>query len=515
MGKLFKVNDDLFADDCGISGKSFFLGDKAYDEEKARMPLPDFREIKHLLPVPFREGHNIDTDCYMKAFEIAFGNLKKAKREAGFVSDFIDTAFNGYLFMWDSSFIMMFTSYADHIFDFQATLDNFYSHQHRDGFICREICEDQDGAQFTRDDPASTGPNVLPWAEWEHYLKTRDKDRLAKVFDPLCAYHRWVRNNRSWQDGSYFSCGLACGMDNQPRQKGYEPTVSHGFMSWIDATSQACLSAETLIAMSKELGRDSEPFVKELEEECKRIKNIVNERMWDEKTSFYYDTDRRGKITGVKTIGAYWALLAGIVPEDRAKAFAAHLDDEGEFKRPVMIPTLPKDDPHYRADGGYWLGGVWAPTNYMVLKGLEKYGMHEKAHEIAKNYVAAVTEAFAKYGSIYENYAPEEAGPGSPAKSDFVGWSGLGPVAILFEYVFGIKPKSDGTVEWRVFLTDAHGIKGYRLGANIIDLYCAGRGDTCEKPEITIKCTLPVKVRVIWEKGEFVCEGILGDGEKD
>ena len=54
----------------------------------------------------------------------AFGNLRKAKAEAGFVSNFIDTAFNGNLFMWDSTFIVMFGKYASRIFDFQRTLDS-------------------------------------------------------------------------------------------------------------------------------------------------------------------------------------------------------------------------------------------------------------------------------------------------------------------------------------------------------------------------------------------------------
>ena len=69
----------------------------------------------------------------------AFKNLRKPTPANGFVSDFIDTAFNGCIFMWDSAFILMFAKYARQIFHFQGTLDNFYGKQHADGFICREI----------------------------------------------------------------------------------------------------------------------------------------------------------------------------------------------------------------------------------------------------------------------------------------------------------------------------------------------------------------------------------------
>jgi hypothetical protein len=81
------------------------------------------------------------------------------------VSNFIDTAFNNCLFMWDSAFILLFARYRTHThthtartarteyafvlmnavaspagrygsraFDFQRTLDNFYAKQHPDGY---------------------------------------------------------------------------------------------------------------------------------------------------------------------------------------------------------------------------------------------------------------------------------------------------------------------------------------------------------------------------------------------
>ncbi len=41
----------------------------------------------------------------------AFRNIKPAGTENGFVSNFIDTAFNNCLFMWDSAFILLFARY--------------------------------------------------------------------------------------------------------------------------------------------------------------------------------------------------------------------------------------------------------------------------------------------------------------------------------------------------------------------------------------------------------------------
>lgn len=52
-------------------------------------------------------------------------------------------------------------------------------------------------------------------------------------------------------------------------------------------------------------------------------------------------------------------------------------------------------------------------------------------------------QVFNDTGTVWENYSPEEAAPGSPAKPDFCGWGGLGPVAVLFEFIFGLCPVSD------------------------------------------------------------------------
>lgn len=500
MGKLFQVNDNLVYAVDPQAAKNSFIG---MTPENA--PLPIYEEIVDRLPLPVWEGHAATVACYHKAWQIAFRNLRQPVASAGFVSNFIDTAFNGYLFMWDSAFIVMFGKYANHIFDFQKTLDNFYARQHLDGFICREICEAQAGEMWTRDDPASTGPNILPWAEWEYYLSTGDLERLSRVFDPLCAYHRWLQQHRSWPDGAYWSCGLSCGMDNQPRQTPeYDATCHHGFMSWIDTCAQQYLSAHILMRMAHLLGREDE--VGWLKEEASRLSRTVNEKMWSAQDAFYYDTDRDGVLRGVKTVGAYWTLLADLVPPERRDAFVAHLNNEKEFKRPNRIPSLSADHPAYVPDGGYWCGGVWAPTNYMVLCGLHRYGYHTLAHEIAKDYVSNVVQAFQESGTLFENYAPEAAKRGTPSKDEFVGWTGLAPISILFEYVFGLHPDAmKKKITWHVHLTDRHGVMRYPLGAATVDVICEARTSAEERPVVHVTGAPGVTVEVIYADGQSYC----------
>lgn len=490
--RLFRVNENLKYDNNRFADNNTFINGPRYDVD-----IPIYEEIMDKLPKPVWEGHEDAIACYYKAWKIGFGNIKKALPEAGFVSDFIDTAFNGFLFMWDSSFIVMFGKYASRIFNFQKTLDNMYSHQHKDGFICREICESRDGELWHRDDPASTGPNVMPWAEWEYFCSTGDIERLSKVFDPLCGYHLWLQRNRSWPDGSYWSCGLACGMDNQLRMPPeFNDRISHAFMSWIDACAQQYLSASLLIKMADVLDRRDE--VKWLEEELELLKNTINNTMWSEEDAYYYDKRRDGSLTGVKTVGSYWTLLSDLVPEERLEAYISHLDNEEEFKRPNRVPSIAANDPGYEPpEGGYWRGGVWAPTNYMVLKGLEKHGYNKLAYEIASDYLGCVVKVFNEEDTLFENYSPEDAAPGH-ARRDFVGWTGLAPISIMFEYVFGIKADAQNKkITWHVNLTDRHGIENYPLGDATVDLICESRKSSDEEPKITVKSDKPITLEII------------------
>jgi glycogen debranching enzyme len=470
---------------------------------REQAPLPEFGAAKRLLPAPYWPGRERTVACYWKAWEIAFRNLRQPAPQSPLIANFIDTAFNDCTFMWDSSFMTMFGRYGSRAFNFQRTLDNFYSRQHADGFICREIAVRDGTDRFERFDPASTGPNIMPWAEWEYYLHFQDKSRLAKVFPVLLAYTQWLRAHRTWPDGSYWSSGWGCGMDNQPRlPRGYHVAFDHGHMAWCDTTLQQIFANKLLARMAVEIGRAGE--VGEIIAEAEWLAGFVNQHMWDDRAAFYCDRFRAGTLSRTKTIGAYWALLAEVVSGDRLRRFVAHLCDPQQFARPHRVPTLSADDPAYDASGGYWLGGVWAPTNYMVLRGLGVAGEDALAHEIAINHLEQVVAVFEATGTLWENYAPESASPGRPAGKDFVGWTGLSPIAILFENVFGLRPDvRRNELTWDIRLLDEHGVERYPFGAGVtLDLRCARRNSPEEEPVITAAATHPVTLVVQWAAGK-------------
>jgi glycogen debranching enzyme len=307
-------------------------------------------------------------------------------------------------------------------------------------------------------------------------------------------------------------------MDNQPRftqrpagEIGWpERLTYHGHAVWIDACLQQVLSAGLLLRMADALGRLEE--VDDLREERDRLCMTINERLWNEETAFYHDELADGTLSDVHTVGAYWALLADVVPHERIARFVGHLEDPRSFGRPHRVPSLSADHPEYDPGGGYWLGSVWPPTNYMVLRGLDRAGYHDLAHEISREDLDNVVKVFEETGTLWENYAPERAASGNRAKDDFVGWSGLAPVAGLFEYVMGLRADAPkGRLQWDVRLLERHGVNGYPFGREgVLDLSCATRSSAEEEPEIHARSTIPLELAIRWDGGE---KTIVAPGE--
>jgi len=248
--------------------KNIFVSENTFRTDKPKNISPkSFSEAKKILPSPIWKGHDKEIEMYWQAWEIAVGNIRQPQEGSGFVSPYLDVAYNGNIFMWDDSFMMMFARYGFRFFPFQGTLDNFYAKQHPDGFICREIRSDGSDC-FERYDPTSTGPNLLPWAELLYYRQYGDIDRLHKIFPALSAYAQWWKLNRTWKDGTYWSSGWGTGMDNLPRvPDGYNQIFSNGHLSWLDTNLQQYLVDWAMMQIGFYIERWQE--IEDMEEEMK------------------------------------------------------------------------------------------------------------------------------------------------------------------------------------------------------------------------------------------------------
>jgi glycogen debranching enzyme len=418
--------------------------------------------VKSRLPQPVLPAHADWVELYWLAWSLLAGQMKRGTPENGFAQDYLDAGFSENIFQWDTCFIAAFARYGGHVFPVGPSLDNFYSKQHDDGFICREI--GPDGADYwPKSSEQSINPPLFAWAEWLCYQISGDKKRLRRVLPHLDRYYNWVAYNHRMADGLYWTSNMGSGMDNSPRC-GWQ---------WVDITAQQALAARMLnqIAHRVKDGSLEAHYRTEYDELVGRI----NRLMWDEQDEFYHDTLHRAHMdcgfARCKTLAGFWPLLAGIVPPDRTARLVAHLQNPSEFGRPHPFPTLSADHSSYMPTGGYWLGGVWPPTTYMVIKGLAANGYADLARRSAERHLEHLAQVVAETGTLWEDYAPESAAPGLPSRPNFVGWTGLGPVAMLIEDVLGIEVDAPTqAIHWRLRQGETHGIRNLRMGGNVVNL---------------------------------------------
>ena len=481
--------------------KNIFVAENEFRTAGPQTIIPrPYEEAVEILPAPFWDGHEEEVDMYWHAWKIAVGNIRQPQEGSGFVSPYLDIAYNGNIFMWDASFMMQFAIYGYRYFPFQRSLDNFYAKQHPDGFICREIRADGSDC-FERYDPVSTGPNLLPWVELAYYRQFGDIDRLHHIFPALCAYAQWWKLNRTWPDGTYWSSGWGTGMDNMPRvPDGYNPIFSNGHMVWLDTNLQQILVDESLLQIGFYIERWQE--IEDMEDEIRALKGYINSFMWDDNTGFLYDRYADGSLCPAKGIGAYWALQTDVLDKDRLDRLVSHLSDTTEFCRPHRVPSLSAGHEKYNPAGRYWQGGVWPGTNYMVIDGLWEKGYRDLAMDIAINHYNSVFQVWKDTGTFYEYYAPEKIEPGFMARKDFVGWTGLPPIAIFIEYVLGIRSDySQGVIEWDIHNLERHGIQRYPFGPDgCVALSVEKRKRHGDSPVIHVETDVPFDLVVTWGK---------------
>lgn len=357
------------------------------------------------------------------------------------------------VFFWDTAFTAMWAKYYSDVLPVEQSMDNLYRLQDDDGFISRQYRPDTE-TKWSKEHPISFAPPVLSWFELDFFNLKKDFERLKNVYLHLKNHHAFCMENYQRKDGLFVGDPFGCGMDNLPRwprgwdgdeeglalaeeyihpsfadskllrdENGYYTHFSWNWQAaYIDMSSQMAFNALCLkqIAEILEKNEDAEQF----EFMHKRIKDVINEKCWSQEHNFYFDLGFDKQIDRFH-IGAFWTLIAGIVPEERVDSFIAYLTDPEKFDRPVPVPTLAFDDPDYNPKGGYWHGSSWPPTTYMVVKGLQSVGAEELAKKLGAQYSDAVTELFEKTGTLWENMSPESFVPGKPAQPDFCGWAGL------------------------------------------------------------------------------------------
>jgi glycogen debranching enzyme len=385
---------------------------------------------------------------YKTALDIARSKVRGGPADPAYPKPFVDAAFSKHIFLWDTCFIATYAKYHQGELPIANALDNFYVRQDDDGFICREYNEL--GKPFWPKDH----PPLFAFAELELYSQSRDPARLRSSYPVLTRFFDFLIRTYRREDGLFFSDALGSGMDNIERYPAgwrddhrgiplhnlYPQVFDYKGLNaeWnrqgrsVDFSAQMALFADNLATIAGIIGRPGD--VARYSRLHDEIGAAVNAHCWSEADGFYYDLGYGAQIRR-KHIGMFWVMLAGIAPPDRLRRLLGHLTDPGEFWRAFPVATWPADQVGFNPAGGYWKGGVWAPTNYMVIRGLQRCGQHALAERLARRYYWCVAQVYKATGTFWENYAPDALSKGNIAQPNFCGWTGLVPIAIQREFI--------------------------------------------------------------------------------
>ena len=86
------------------------------------------------------------------------------------------------------------------------------------------------------------------------------------------------------------------------------------------------------------------------------------------------------------------------------------------------------------------------------------------------------------------------------ARKDFVGWTGLPPIAELIEFIIGIRGDYlNKRIVWDLNLTQANGIERYPFGKDgVVNLKADARRSSTAEPRITVESNIAFELVVLY-----------------
>ena len=279
-----------------------------------------------------------------------------------------------------------------------------------------------------------TQPPVFGLALWEYYLATGDRTLLADLWPALERYDRWFADCRDQDgDGLYaFVHRWETGWDNSPRwDAGFdvEPVEVNAFIA---------IQRQVLACCAEMFGLRKRARAHQAQAEA--LASAVRRLMWDGSAAIFCDLDAANVPSPVRTPAAFIPLLAGLASQEQAAALLGHLLDPAEFWTEYPLPCLARNHPEFDPND-YWRGPTWIHLDWMVVRGLLRYGYRSEAAELVRRILCLMLRPNGP--TCNECYNPLT---GAEARTPDLSWSGL-VNDLLITALGGLVPRADGQLE--------------------------------------------------------------------
>lgn len=185
--------------------------------------------------------------------------------------------------------------------------------------------------------------------------------------------------------------------------------------------------AELLARIAEVLGRADEAV--ELRGCAQAHAQRIRDLLWDEERGVFANRRWDGAFVRSLSPMSFAPMLAGIATPAQAERMVREwLRDPTRFGGDFPVAGTPHEDPA-SLDNEYWRGRVWPPLNYLVYRGLRRYGFDGDAAWLAAAGDAMFRSSWEHGRRSYENFNQRTGeGGDSPDAEPFYTWGTLLPM---------------------------------------------------------------------------------------
>lgn len=316
----------------------------------------------------------------------------------------------------------------------EGTIRNFLEHTDEDGVM--PVLLKPDGP-FLHADPsraAGFSENMhKPVLAQQAALLARRRGSAEWLHDDIPALQRflerYLESHLHAETGlAYWQTDFAIGVDNDPSVY-YRPARSTASIYLNSLLYRDLLAFGSLLEDLDEV-REANRWRGRAQD----LADAVNEHLWDERDGTFYSADlalrpidpedwlHRGAprswssvLLRIDNWSSFLPLWAGFASQEQADRMRERLIDRRTFRANYGVRTLSRLEKQYnlRASNNpsNWLGPIWGVSNYLVFRGLLKYGFADDARELAEDTVRLFGRDLETTGSLHEFYNPDNGEP--------------------------------------------------------------------------------------------------------
>lgn len=314
----------------------------------------------------------------------------------------------------------------------------------------------------------------LEAALWQRYLVTLDKKYLVSLLPDLTRdYEKW-ENERLTSSGLFWQYDVRDAMEESisgsRTNKNLRPTIN----SYMFGNARVIADIARLAGDKK--------IADEFDSKAARLKNLVEEDLWNDKANFFEVRRDNGKFSDVREEIGFIPWMFDL-PDDNKNFNSAwtQLTDPQGFSAPFGITTAERRSPFFRSHGyGHceWDGAVWPFATSQTLDALANFLRDYKQSVVTKNdyfdaFLTYVESQHADGKPYIGEYLDETTGQwinGKDGRSRYYNHSTFADLVI--SGVVGLVPRADNMVEifpllpdgvWNYFCLDGVNYHGHLL----------------------------------------------------